>query len=111
MSLRTEQSKFVVMIGKLITYADMRGYQLTFGDAYRDPRVFGEIGVPKGYGNRKSNHKNRLAVDLNLFVNGNYITNSDHYAFIDLVEFWIRIGGSWVKNDANHFSVLYQGMR
>lgn len=111
MSLRTEQARFTVMIARLVTYADMRGYQLTYGDAYRDRRVFGAIGERKGYGNKDSNHKNRLAVDFNLFVDNKYITDSDHYAYLDLVQFWVSIGGSWIKSDANHWSIMYNGMR
>lgn len=113
MTLREKQSKFTHMISLLITYAYMRGYELTFGDAYRDPRVFGPNGEKKGYGRRSSNHKRRLAVDFNLFVNGHWIQDSKHEAYEDLGEYWESIGGIWGGrfNDGNHFSLLHEGIR
>ena len=68
MSLGVEQRRFTFMVGLLIKWAYENGYELTFGDAYRDPRVFGRTGDKKGYGRSKSNHKLRLAVDFNLFI-------------------------------------------
>ena len=49
MSLGNRQRKFTLMVAKLITYAYKQGYELTLGDAYRDPRVFGEHGTKGGY--------------------------------------------------------------
>lgn len=95
MSLREKQSKFVDMVALLIIFAGSNGYKLTFGDA------FASSGHKKG-----SFHYKRLAIDLNLFLNGNYLTStSDH---LPLGEFWEAIGGTWggrFKNpDGNHYS-------
>lgn len=38
MTLRESQSEFVRMVARLIDFATANGYELTFGDAYRDPR-------------------------------------------------------------------------
>ena len=115
MTLREKQSKFVHMVSLLISYAYMRGYELTFGDAYRDPRVFGESHVNKenAYGRKNSNHKLRLAIDFNLFVDNKFITNGSHPAYVDLGEFWESIGGSWGGRykDANHFSLEHNGRK
>ena len=32
------------MIAQLVIFAYSKGYELTYGDAYRDPRVFGDAG-------------------------------------------------------------------
>jgi len=97
------------MIAQLVIYAKSLGYDLTYGDAYRDDRVFGKVGVSKGYGHKSSNHKRRLAVDFNLFINGIYITNNKHYKILH--KFWRSIGGSTIPKDLNHFSILYRGQK
>lgn len=111
MSLGNEQRLFTQMIGQLIDWAYENGYQLTFGDAYRDPRVFGAAGIKEGYGRASSNHKRRLALDFNLFKDGIYLNKTkDHEP---LGEYWESIGGSWGGrfDDGNHYSLEYQGRR
>ena len=49
------------MVADLLHFAHSRGYELTFGDAYRDERLHGRLGVKAGYGSAWSNHKLRLA--------------------------------------------------
>lgn len=66
MSLRKKQSLFAFHVSRLNQYAVSKGYEVTLGDAYRDPRLHGAIGEKKGYGHSKSCHKLRLAQDLNL---------------------------------------------
>lgn len=115
MSLRKKQSRFAVCIANLISYATKQGYEVTFGDAFRDNRLHGEFGVKKEYGHKNSVHKIRLAVDLNLFVNGEYITSGDHPAYLELGEYWktldkdARWGGDF--DDANHFSFTHWGAK
>jgi len=111
MTLREKQSKFAQMIGDLIDYAYREGYELTFGDAYRDPRVHGHVGFKLGYGRRDSLHKERLAVDFNLFQDGKYLTSTDDHR--PLGEFWEKMGGSWGGrfNDGNHYSLEHEGRR
>ena len=115
MTLSKLQQEFTVAIAQLINYAHVRGYALTFGDAYRDPRAHGEVGQKASYSSAKSRHKVRLAVDFNLFANGNYVSHGTHPAYIDIGEEWERIhdlarwGGRF--GDANHFSFEYQGVK
>ena len=79
MSLRKKQSEFARLVGKLILKAYDLGFEVTLGDAYRDPRVHGAMGVRKSYSHPKSAHKIRLAIDLNLFKNGEFLeTSEDH---------------------------------
>ena len=78
-TLGQKQRRFTKMVAKLIDKATELGYEVSLGDAYRDPRLFGEFGEKKGYGAGRSCHKLRLAIDLNLFKDGIYLTNSsDH---------------------------------
>lgn len=113
MSLRKKQSRFAVCLGKLIAFATEKGWEVTMGDAYRDPRVHGEHGTKKGYGSSRSMHKLRLAADLNLFVDGQYITSGDHPVYQELGAYWktldedARWGGDF--DDANHFSFTHWG--
>ena len=102
-SLREKQSKFVVMTAKLISFADSNGYELSYGDAYRDDRC--------DYGHSTSLHRKRLAVDFNLFRDGRFLrTTEDHKP---LGMFWESIGGSWGGRfgDGNHYSLEHRGMK
>lgn len=97
-----KQNKFAGMVARLILFAQDNGYEVTFGDAFRDDRVT--------YGHPKSLHRKRLAVDLNLFKDGEYLTTSAGHA--PLREFWLSIGGSSeIYGDANHYSLEHEGMR
>jgi hypothetical protein len=111
MSLRKKQSKFARMVADLILKAYELGYEITLGDAYRDPRLHGDVGVKKGYGHAKSCHKIRLAIDLNLFKDGEYLEGSD--AHRPLGEWWESQGGTWGGrfNDGNHYSLEHEGMK
>ena len=110
-TLGQKQRRFTRMIGLLIEYAYQQGYELTFGDAYRDPRVHGDVGVKKSYSSANSVHKSRLAVDFNLFKNGVYLTSTEDHR--ELGEFWESIGGTWGGrfNDGNHYSLEHQGRK
>ena len=111
MSLAQAQRKFTRMIGMLIEWAYANGYELTFGDAFRDPRVHGSVGEKKSYSSASSNHKIRLAVDFNLFKDGKFLTASEDHK--PLGEYWESIGGSWGGrfDDGNHYSLEWQGRK
>lgn len=110
-TLFNKQTKFTLMVAKLIQMADYMGYKVTLGDAFRDPRVFGAMGESKGYGNASSNHKNRLAIDLNLFKDGVFLTTTEGHK--PLGEWWELEGGTWGGrfNDANHYSLEHNGIK
>lgn len=107
MSLRTEQSRFTRMVADLISYAYTQGYELTLGDAYRDPRLHGALGIKSGYGAADSFHKKRLAIDFNLFKDGEYLEGTE--AHRELGEWWEKQGGTWGGRfrtpDGNHYSL------
>ena len=115
MSLRDKQADFAQCVGQLLLEVSRRpGWQVTFGDAYRDARV--------PYGHPTSCHRFRLAVDLNLFVNGLWIIDSAAPEWKVLGDFWesldprARWGGqgslhpTGLKHDGNHFSFAHEGV-
>jgi len=65
----------------------------------------------KAGGIRNSLHSKRLAIDLMLFKDGVYLTNSEDYR--PLGEFWESIGGTWGGrfHDGNHFSCEHEGIK
>ena len=111
MTLGDKQRDFTLKVSYLIQYAYEQGYELTFGDAYRDPRVHGGVGVKDSYSSAKSLHKSRLAVDFNLFRNGKYMMSTDDY--LPLGVYWESLGGTWGGrfNDGNHFSMEWEGRK
>ena len=110
-TLSQKQRRFAKMVGEFLETIHEEGYEVTFGDAYRDPKLHGEIGEKKGYGHAKSCHKLRLAIDLNLWKDGVYLTATEAYKEIGLI--WERMGGTWGGRfeDGNHFSLEHQGMK
>jgi hypothetical protein len=107
MKIGERQRLLMRLLPRLIDKAHELGYELTIGDGYRDPRTYGLPGEAIGYGQRWSNHKLRLAIDLNLFRDGQYLTASDDHK--PLGEFWeslhpeCRWGGRF--SDGNHYEV------
>ena len=101
-TLREKQSRFVKMLALLLQYAELKGYEITLGEAYRADK--------RGH-MPNSLHYSRLAIDLNLFRDGEYLrTSKDHQ---ELGEFWEFIGGSWGGrfSDGNHYSIEHNGRK
>jgi len=113
MTLGDKQRLFTRLIANLLEFAHSRGYEITFGDAFRDSRLHGAIGEKKGYGHKNSNHKNKLAIDLNLFLDGKYLTTDKDHEPLGL--YWeslnplCRWGGRFA--DGNHYSLEHGGMK
>lgn len=111
--LSQKQRRFARMVPRLIDKAHELGFECTLGDAFRDPRVHGTVGVKMGYGHPKSGHKLKLAIDLNLFRDGEYLEDTE--AHRELGEWWerqapdARWGGRF--NDGNHYSLEHDGIR
>jgi len=100
--LRLAQEKHTYRIGLLLLFAHNAGIGLTQGDAFRDPRVHGEIGVKMAYGHKNSCHKLKLANDLNAIDDQEHVTLHDE---------WDRLGGAKrLLNDMNHYSSGWKGM-
>lgn len=103
-TLSQKQRRFVQMVTQLLVFIDsLEEYEVTFGETWRHPDA--------KHGNKKSLHHDRLAIDLNLFINGRYVTKTEHHA--PLGEFWKSIGGSWGGDfgDGNHYSLAHKGLK
>lgn len=115
MKLSELQKKFTLLTAELIAYAYSHGYSLTFGEAYRPPET-AALYAKQGRGSAKSLHCQRLAIDFNLFLGNQYLTDSKDYEFLGEHweqlgndEFRTRWGGRFKNADGNHFSIEYEG--
>ena len=120
MTLGDTQREFARHLGYLLRHIEAAGYQCTLGDAFRDPRSHGHMGVMGVYGRAKSAHKQRLAIDLNLFKGGEYLSTTEDHRPIG--EYWKalhednRWGGDFDfdgdghGDDGNHYSKWYGGI-
>ena len=108
--LLQKQQHFAVMVADLIQHANAIGYALTFGEAYRTPEQ-AALNAANGKGIKNSLHTMRLAVDFNLFNDGEWLTETDD--FEPLSEFWESLGGTWGGRfgDGNHFSIEHEGRK
>lgn len=113
-TLSEKQQRFAVLVAKLILWAFEHGYGITFGEAYRTLEQ-AQLNEKKGSGILNSLHRQRLAVDLNLFANGKYQTDPEAYR--PLGDYWkslnllCRYGGDFKSKDANHFSMEHEGLQ
>jgi len=111
-ALLDHQIKFSGYVSDLIRFAYDNGYGITLGDAFRDSRVT--------YGHKKSLHRQRLAIDLNLFLQSpdghwDYLALTDDHS--ELGKYWKSLdpdcawGGDFSNPDGNHYSLRWEGMR
>jgi hypothetical protein len=113
MTLSQKQQDFSTMVGKLLVWVSAsQHYGVTFAEAYRPPDV-AALYAKEGRGIKRSLHCQRLAVDLNLFIDGAYQTSSDAYEPLGV--FWETLGGAWGgrfrNRDGNHFSLAHGGRK
>lgn len=108
--LLQQQHKFAAMLPQLINAAIVQGYQVTLGECLRT-QAQATANAVAGIGISNSLHLDRLAIDLNLFRDGQYLTATSDYA--PLGQYWESIGGTWGGrfNDGNHFSLAYRGRK
>ena len=109
MTLREKQSEFALLVAKLIVYAYNLGYEITLGDAHRSVEEASRLGFPK------SLHTLKLAIDLNLFKDGHYLSSTrshlplgDWWESHSTDEFTCCWGGRF--NDGNHYSIRHKGL-
>lgn len=114
MTLREKQSVFISNVAKLITWAFENGYQLTIGEGLRTEEqqlLYFEGYTIKKLGSSlhfvkssrktktlKSKHLEKLAIDLNLFIDGEYQTDAKSYK--ELAEYWKSLDD---RNDCGYF--------
>jgi len=113
MKLGEKQELFMRLLPRLIDQAHALGFEIRGGDLFRDPRAFGSVGEKKGYGHPSSAHKNKLAIDLNLFLNGEFMSKTEDHE--ELGEWWedqhelCIWGGTF--NDGNHYSIKHNSVK
>jgi len=109
MTLREKQSVFLINVAKFILWINEQpGYTVTGGELWR-PDEMQEIYLKEGKSKvQRSKHQDRLAVDLNLFINGEYKIDKEGYK--PLADYWESLdennkaGYNW-SWDANHFEM------
>lgn len=139
MTLGEKQKLFVRLYSQWLSWALSQGYEFTEGEAFRSDEqaeinVIGPTGretvarlvqgafprlafALRNNGNTKgirfTAHGNKLAKDMNLFINGVYQTTTE--AWKPLGEYWeslhplCRWGGRF--NDGNHISIEHDGVK
>ena len=106
--MRKKQSIFLKNFALLILWAFDQGYELTAGELLR-PLEMQQLYVKQGKSKTlKSQHLNKLAGDLNLFIDGVYKTDRESYK--PLAEYWKSLDPNNVAGydwgwDANHFEM------
>ena len=103
------QTIFLLDVAKLIQKAEADGFQATAGELWRPvemQRLYVKMGRSK---TMRSQHMNRLAIDLNLFKNGKLCSRDEIFP---LGKWWEglstkhRWGGSWrgaIDGGRSHF--------
>jgi len=108
--LEDEQELFASNVAKLIEYIYLHGYRCTFGEAYRTQEQ-AMIYAQEGKGIVNSLHRERLAVDLNIFdANDKLLTTvkectifGDYWESLHPLNRW---GGRWKKRpDFDHYEM------
>jgi hypothetical protein len=100
MTLGEKQELFCELIAKLITYMYSQGYKVRCGDFYAVKRSPLEHAI-------NSQHYSKLAGDLNLFRDGEWLTKTEAHtafgAFWEAMHPLCRWGGRW--GDGNHYEI------
>ncbi|MBE9532013.1 MAG: M15 family metallopeptidase [Proteobacteria bacterium] len=93
MRLSEKQRGFTLMVTELVLFSYARGLELTLGEAYRTKEQQ-ELHIKSGLSRVKhSRHQDRLAIDMNLFVDGAYVRDKERYRVLG--EKWEALGGRW----------------
>lgn len=113
--LLEHQQRFARLVGVFLTWIHRQPqYAVTFGEVKRTQAQAG-ANATSGAGISNSLHLLSLAVDLNLFVNGTFVTDVESYR--PLGDYWMSLdkecawGGLWTKPDADHFSLSFNGVK
>lgn len=112
MTLRQARCLFTSLLPRLIDHARALGFECSAGEILRDPRV-AELNARSGRGISNSLHLVGLAIDLNLYRNGEYRPDTDAHRALGM--YWesldplARWGGRF--GDGNHYSIEWEGRK
>lgn len=106
--LLQHQFKFAYNLGRLLQYIFQEGYTCTMGESFRTPEqqaIYLKKGLTK---TSNSRHMQRLAVDINIFKDGQLLTKSDDY--LPFAKYWQQlspdnVAGAYWGWDAGHFEM------
>ena len=108
MSLSSKQSAFLFKVACLVMWVNKQSnLRVTGGELYRTVEQQA-IYYADGRSKKKySKHQDRLAIDLNLFIDGRLATPEEYRA---IGEYWESLGGIWggrygVKKEDYHAKV------
>jgi len=110
------QEEFSQAAALLIQKAKELGYGVTLGDAYRSPEQ-AAMNAANHVGVANSLHSDRLAIDINLFRDGSYITDDSGHR--ELGAWWKTLGPRYKwggdivhpRPDPNHYALSPDGVR
>lgn len=109
MKLSIYQQIFVQNIARLILFANSKGINMTFGEAYRTDYQQAEHVRNKKSHTMNSNHLRRLAIDFNFFINGELTYDKEKLK--EVGSYWVKIdklnrwGGDFKNVDTPHFEM------
>lgn len=112
--LHNRQVQHVFDTALLILKAKELGYELTWGQTLRTQKE-ADANASSGSGISHSLHLSGLAVDLNLFKDGVWLTTTEDHR--PLGEYWKSLrpencwGGDFTNKDGNHYSHEYGGVK
>ena len=116
MDLLHKQFEFARLVPRLIDKAYELGYTVTLGECQRSKEEAARL-AKTGLGIKNSLHIIRLAIDINLFRDGIYLTDIEPHRALgtwweslsngkDFVTAW---GGHW--GDGNHYSIMHENRK
>jgi hypothetical protein len=115
-ALLEHQQRFARLVGVFLMWIHSQPqYALTLGQTKRTAEE-AEANAVSGAGITNSLHRLSLAIDLNLFINGAYVTDSESHR--PLGEYWKSLdpdcawGGDFHgRQDGNHYSLSFNGVK
>ena len=115
MTLLEKQQEFAQRVAVFLLWLSKNGYSVTLGEAWRSDAE-AKINAAEHIGIADSLHRLRLAIDLNLFKGGRFLSATADYqaagaawealSTTEALGCW---GGTW--GDADHFSIEYGGLK
>jgi len=108
------QQEFAQSVAKLLQFAKSQGFGVTLGEAWRTEEQ-AKWNAAHGSGVVHSLHEERLAIDLNLFKEEVYQTDTEPYRVLG--EFWKGLGPNYCWGgdfhglvDLDHYSITPDGV-
>jgi len=118
LTLRQKQSLFAALVPLLIAEMYRRRYEVTFGETWRSLQEAKRL-ARRGIGIKNSLHTQRLAIDLNLFKKGRWLSSTKAHEPFGI--WWEKLGkklgiplcwgGRFKRPDGGHYALSHQGVR